>query len=70
MALHKKDRIIGGVKGLGKLLQVIIWHLRSLLGPQPDENPREHAANQLKDLLDRNPVRFQQVNCGHDRIIV
>jgi hypothetical protein len=47
-ALHKKDRIVGGVKGLGKLLQVIIWHLRSLLGPQPNENPREHTTNQLE----------------------
>jgi hypothetical protein len=69
-ALHKKDRIVGGVKGLGKFLQIILWHLRSLLGPQPDENPRKHAANQLEDFLERNLVRFQQVNCGHERIIV
>jgi hypothetical protein len=59
-----------GVSKACKFLQIIIWHLHSFLGPQPDENAREHAASQLEDLLDRNPVCFQQVNCGHKRIIV
>jgi hypothetical protein len=55
-ALHKKDGVVRGVKGLGKFLQ--IWHLRLLLGPQPDKNPRKHAINQLEDLLDIYPVCF------------
>jgi hypothetical protein len=28
------------------------------------------VASQLEDLLDRNLVRLQQVNCGHERIII
>jgi hypothetical protein len=69
-ALHQKDRVVGGVKRLGKLLQVSLWHLRSLLGPQPNENLHEHATSQLEDLLDRNPVCLQQANGGHERTIV
>jgi hypothetical protein len=28
------------------------------------------VASQLEDLLDRNPIRLQQVNRGHERIII
>jgi hypothetical protein len=69
-ALHQKNRVVGGVKRFGKPLQVSIWHLRSLLGPQPDKDLRKRAASQFEDLLDRNLVCLQQVNCGHERIIV
>jgi hypothetical protein len=57
-ALHLKDGVISGVKGLGEILHVIVWHLRLLLGPQPDKNPRKNAVNQLEDFLDGYPVRF------------
>jgi hypothetical protein len=56
VALHQKNRVVEGVKRLGKPLQVSLWHLRSLLGPQPDEDPRKRVASQFEDLLDRNPV--------------
>jgi hypothetical protein len=69
-ALHQKDRVVRSIKRLVKLLQISLGHLHSLLGPQPDEDPREHVASQLEDLLDRNLVGLQQVNGGHERIIV
>jgi hypothetical protein len=47
-----------GVENLGKLPQIISWHVCFLLRPQPDEDPREHAGNQLKDLLDGYPIRL------------
>jgi hypothetical protein len=28
------------------------------------------VASQFEDLLDRTPVCLQQVNCGHERIVV
>jgi hypothetical protein len=67
-ALHNKYGVVRGVEGLVKVLQ--IWPLRLLLGPQPDKDPRKHAVNQLEDPLDRYPVRFQQANCGQERIVV
>jgi hypothetical protein len=69
VALHQKDRIIRGVKRLGKLLQFNIWHLRSLLGPQPDENPREYAASQLdttrKTATRSAPIFVTRSACPH-----
>jgi hypothetical protein len=40
-----KDGVVSGVEGLREFLHIIIWHLRLLLGPQPDKNPRKNAVN-------------------------
>jgi hypothetical protein len=61
-------RVVVGVEGFGKILQ--IRYIGLLLGPQPDKNPCNNAANQLEDFPDRYPVRFQQANRGQERIIV
>jgi hypothetical protein len=54
-----KDGVFSGVESLGEFLHIIIWHLRLLLGRQPDKNPHKNAVNQLKDFLDGYPVHFQ-----------
>jgi hypothetical protein len=54
---------------LGEFLQIIIWNLRLLLGPQPDKHLHKNAFNQLEDFLDRYPVCFQQANHSQERII-
>jgi hypothetical protein len=40
-----KDGVVSGVEGRGEFFHVIIWHLRLLLGPQPDKNPLKNAVN-------------------------
>jgi hypothetical protein len=54
--LQLEGGVFSCVEGLGKFLQVILRNLCFLLRPQPDEQPRQNAANQLKSLLDRYPV--------------
>jgi hypothetical protein len=56
--LHLEDGVIGSVEGLGKFLQIIIWNLHILLGPQPDKHPHKNAFNQLEDFLDIYLVCF------------
>jgi hypothetical protein len=57
--LQLEDGVISSIEGFGEFLQVTIQNLRLLLGPQPNEHPRQNVANQLKDFLDRYPVCFE-----------
>jgi hypothetical protein len=61
-----------GPSGVSKALAIFFKSgtFAFLLGPQPNKNPRKHAVNQLEDLLDRYPVRFQQANRGQERIVI
>jgi hypothetical protein len=54
-----KDGVFSGVESLGEFLHIIIWHLRLLLGPQPNKNPRKNVVNQLEDFPNGYLVRFQ-----------
>jgi hypothetical protein len=63
-ALHCKHRIIDGVKGFKKLSEIVAWHLVSLLRPEPDKHVDQHVASQLKDILNKLPIRLQHAHCG------
>jgi hypothetical protein len=58
-AFHLKDGVVSSVEGPSEFLHIIVWNLHLLLGPQPDKDPRKNAVYQLKDFLDRYPVRFK-----------
>jgi hypothetical protein len=53
--------IFNGVEGLGKLLEIVDWHLRPLLRPQPDKHPRQHTMSQLKKFLDQQVPKVVQL---------
>jgi hypothetical protein len=57
-ALHQKNRIFRGVESRGKFLRISSWHIRLFLGPQPKENPCQHATSQLEDFLNRYPIQL------------
>jgi hypothetical protein len=67
--LQQENRVFRGVKGLEEFLQVSIFNARLLLRLQPDENPCKNAASQSEDLLDGIPVRLQQTNHSHKRVV-
>jgi hypothetical protein len=66
---HQKNRIFRGVEVLASLFKSASATSTFCLG----HNPMKilvSAASQLEDILDGNPVRLQQANGGHKRIIV